>query len=134
MSGKKLGERVRRGVAVVELAVVSPLLFALLFGIIEFGWLFTVQHTMVSAAREGARVGVLQGSTLEEVEAQIRAFLAPMNLQDRVTIEITEATFDDPFVQVRLTVPREEVSLVGDFFGFVGGTLEGEAVMRMEGM
>jgi hypothetical protein len=119
---------------VVELAIVSPLLFALLFGIIEFGWVFTAQHTMVNAAREGARVGVLQSSTMDEVEAAIRAFLTPMNLQDKVTIEIAEATFDDPFFRVRLTAPREQVSLVGNFFGFTGGTLEGAAEMRKEGM
>ncbi len=134
MPGTKPGQRVRRGAAVVELAIVSPLLFALLFGIVEFGWVFTAQHTMVNGAREGARVGVLQGSTLDEVDAAIRAFLTPMNLQDKVTIEITEATFDDPFFRVRLTAPREEVSLVGNFFGFVGGTLEGAAEMRKEGM
>jgi Flp pilus assembly protein TadG len=94
---------------VVELAIVSPLLFAMLFGIIEFGWLFTAQHTMVNAAREGARLGVLQGSTVEEVQQRIREFLAPMRLEDKVTMEISEATIDDPFFRVRLTVPREDV-------------------------
>ncbi|MFQ5806855.1 MAG: TadE/TadG family type IV pilus assembly protein, partial [Phycisphaerae bacterium] len=38
MSGKKPGKRMRRGVVAVELAIVLPLLFSLLFGIIEFGW------------------------------------------------------------------------------------------------
>jgi Flp pilus assembly protein TadG len=134
VSGKKRSRRARRGAAVVELAIVSPLLFAMLFGIIEFGWLFTAQHTMVNAAREGARLGVLQGSTVEEVQQRIREFLAPMRLDDKVTMEISEATIDDPFFRVRLTVPREDVSLVGNFFGFVGGTLEGTAVMRKEGL
>jgi hypothetical protein len=106
----------------------------MLFGIIEFGWLFTVQHTMVNAAREGARVGILQGSTVQEIEQRSRELLEPMGLQDQVYIEITEATFEDPFVTVRLTVPREDVSLVGNFFGFTGGMLEGQATMRKEGM
>ena len=35
--------RRRRGVAVVELAVVLPLLLALVFGIIEFGWVFMIR-------------------------------------------------------------------------------------------
>jgi Flp pilus assembly protein TadG len=130
--GKRPLGRVRRGVAVVELAIVSPLLFAMLFGIIEFGWLFTVQHTMVNASREGARVGVLQGATVEEIEATTREFLAPMGLNDRVTINITEAIPSDPFVTVQVTVPREEVSLVGNFFGFSGGMLEGTTTMRQE--
>jgi Flp pilus assembly protein TadG len=116
------------------MAVITPFVFALLFGIIEFGWLFTVQHTMVNASREGARIGVLQGSDVADVEAQARSFLEPMGLDDDVTVEITEATVDNPFVTVRLTVPREDVSLVGNFFGFVGGTVEGTTTMRKEGM
>lgn len=133
-SGEKWIRRMRRGVAVVEMAVITPFVFALLFGIIEFGWLFTVQHTMVNASREGARIGVLQGSDVADVEAQARSFLEPMGLDDAVTVEITEATVDNPFVTVRLTVPREDVSLVGNFFGFVGGTVEGTTTMRKEGM
>jgi Flp pilus assembly protein TadG len=134
LGGKKSAEQMQRGAAAVELAVVSPVLFAMLFGIIEFGWLFTVQHTMVNAAREGARLGVLQGVTLEEIQEETIQFLEPMGLEDQVTIAITEATVDDPFVTVRLTVPREDVSLVGNFFGFVGGMVEGTATMRKEGM
>jgi Flp pilus assembly protein TadG len=131
--GRKLADRVRRGAAVVELAIVSPLLLAMLFGIIEFGWLFTVQHTMVNASREGARVGILQGATVEQIEATTRAFLEPMHLSDRVTVNITEATEADPFVTVQVTVPREQVSLVGSFFGFSGGILQGSTTMRQEG-
>ena len=134
MSGKKLVGRTKRAAVAVELAVVSPVLLAMLFGIIEFGWLFTVQHTMVNAAREGARLGILQGSTVDDIEQQTREFLEPMGLDQEVTIDVTEATVGDPFVRVRLTVPREQVSLVGNFFGFEGGTVEGTAAMRKEGM
>jgi hypothetical protein len=134
MTRKKPGQRVRRGAVVVELAILSPLLFALLFGIIEFGWLFTAQHTMVNAARDGARLGALQGSTVEEVEQHICSLLETTALAGNVTMEISDATIDDPFFRVRLTAPREAVSLVGNFFGFAGGNLEGVAVMRKEGM
>ncbi len=130
--GKKRGGVVKRAVAVVELAVVSPVMFAMLFGIIEFGWLFTVQHTMVNASREGARVGILRGASVEEIEETTRSFLAPMGLNDDVTVTITEATVEDPFVTVQVTVPREDVSLVGNFFGFEGGMLEGTTTMREE--
>ena len=59
VSGRK---RVRkaRGAAVVEFAVVLPLLLTILFGIIEYGWVFMVRQTLQTAAREGARVAVLQ--------------------------------------------------------------------------
>ena len=131
-TGKKRMKHNQRGTAVVELAVVSPVMFALLFGIIEFGWLFTAQHTMVNASREGARIGVLRGATADEMEETARTFLAPMGLDDQVTIAVTEGTVDDPFVTVQITVPREDVSLVGNFFGFSGGMLEGTTTMRQE--
>lgn len=133
-SGKRLRGRLRSATATVELAVVAPLMFAMLFGIIEFGWMFTVQHTMVNAAREGARLGVLQGTTVSEIEAESMSYLSAMGLDSSVAIDVTEATVDDPHVTVRLTVPREDVSLVGNFFGFSGGTVEGVATMRKEGM
>ena len=132
IQGKKRVRRWRRGTAVVEMAVVSPLLFAMLFGIIEFGWLFCVQNTLVNASREGARVGCLRGASLDDMLETTQNFLTPMGLVEKATINITEATLDDPFVTVQITIPRADVSLVGNFFGFTGGQLEGRTTMRQE--
>ncbi|MBZ0258666.1 pilus assembly protein, partial [bacterium] len=44
-----------RGSATVEFALVLPILMLLLFGIIEFGRVLSVQHLLNTAAREGAR-------------------------------------------------------------------------------
>ena len=126
--------RWRRAAAAVEMAVVTPLLLAVLFGIIEFGWLFTVQHTLVNAAREGARTGVLQGANADDVVAVVQNYLSPMGLDGSVTVTVTEATTEDPTVIVDLSVPRVEVSLVGSFFGFTSGELEAHCAMRKEGL
>ncbi len=128
------GRRLALATVTVELAVVSPVMFAMLFGIIEFGWLFTVRHTMVNAAREGARVGAIQGTELGDIEARITEMLAPMGLDGKVSSNIVEATIDEPTVTVTLTVPQAAVSLVGNFFGFEMGTVEAFASMRKEGM
>ncbi len=48
-----------RGAAAVEFALIAPLLFALFFGIIEFGLYIYNQQMLTNAAREGARVGIL---------------------------------------------------------------------------
>jgi len=131
---RQKGKKLALAAVTVELAVVSPVMFAMLFGIIEFGWLFTVRHTMVNAAREGARVGAIQGTDASDVEARVIELLAPMGLEDKVTIAITEATTDEPNVSVLLTVPQANVSLVGNFFGFEQGTISAFASMRREGM
>ncbi len=47
----------RRGAAIVEFAVIAPLLFFLIFGMIEFGRVIMVMQVMTNATREGARLG-----------------------------------------------------------------------------
>lgn len=43
------------GAAMVEMAIVLPLLLLLVFGIIEYGRLYNAQITLTHAAREGVR-------------------------------------------------------------------------------
>jgi Flp pilus assembly protein TadG len=51
--------RSEKGQAMVEFALVLPLLLALLCGIVDFGWLYYNQITLNNAAREGARYAVI---------------------------------------------------------------------------
>jgi Flp pilus assembly protein TadG len=58
----KVDSRHRRrdeGQALVELALVTPLLFVLLFAIIDFGWALRAYVTINNASREGARFAVV---------------------------------------------------------------------------
>ena len=50
------------GSSLVEFAIILPLLFLLLFGIIEFGIFMHDRAILINASREGARAGVLYGS------------------------------------------------------------------------
>ncbi len=128
------GKKQRRGAAAVEMALVMPVLFLMVFGIIEFGWMMSVQNTLVNAAREGARLGALQGYDAADMQQRVVEYLTPMGLQDTVSMTITEATEENPRVGVELTVPRSEVSLLGNFFGFDSGTMNARCWMRKEGM
>jgi len=49
----------QNGAAVVEFAVVLPLLLLFVFGIIEFGFLMYNQAMLTNASREGARGGIV---------------------------------------------------------------------------
>ena len=51
-----------RGAALVEFAIVLPLLLLLAFGIIEFGFLLYNKAMLTNASREGAREGILFNS------------------------------------------------------------------------
>jgi Flp pilus assembly protein TadG len=124
----------RLGAVAVEMAIVTPLLLAMLFGIIEFGWLFTVRSTMVNAAREGARLGALEGVTESEIVNRTSELLAPMHIDDNCSVTVSMPTDENPTVTVNVAAPRSSVSLVGNFFGFTSGTITGSASMRREGM
>ena len=123
-----------KGAAVVELAVVLPLLLTLVFGIIEFGWIFMVRETLVNASREGCRVAVLQGSIQQDVTDQVNASMAGAGLSN-YTVQITSSTPSDPTETVKVLIPYADVSLLAGYF-FGGSTdfnLSATTVMRKEG-
>ncbi|BEL08723.1 pilus assembly protein [Actinoplanes sichuanensis] len=58
------------GAAIVEMAIVLPVLLLILFGIIDMGRLLQQHIQLTAAAREGARLGALNG-TVAEVKTKI---------------------------------------------------------------
>jgi hypothetical protein len=54
-----------RGATIVEFAMVLPVFVLLLFGIIEFGRYFFVQHTLQFATREGTRLALVGGTLVD---------------------------------------------------------------------
>ncbi len=124
----------RRAAAVVEMAVVTPLLLTMLFGIIEYGWVFTIKQSMTNAAREGCRLATLQGSTTNQVTDTVEAYLNSTGLQSTdYTVVIKRAETDDPIEQVTIRVPYKQISLLGGFFGKTDWTIGTTCTMRKEG-
>jgi Flp pilus assembly protein TadG len=121
-----------RAAAVVEFAVVLPLLLTILFGIIEYGWVFMVRQTLQSAAREGCRVAVLQTSTASSVYQRVGEVMTPTGLST-YTVSYTASTEVSPVERVVVTVPYADVSLMGGFFGPRDFDLGGSCSMRKEG-
>jgi Flp pilus assembly pilin Flp len=71
---KKLPRRFRkreRGASAVELALVLPILLALVMGIIEFGWIFNGYIIINGAAREGARLAA-RGELESVIETRVK--------------------------------------------------------------
>lgn len=63
--------RDERGAAAVEFALVAPLLFMLVFAIIDFGFGFHAWDATQNAAREGARAGAVNPD-VALIEARVR--------------------------------------------------------------
>lgn len=55
--------RSEKGAAVVEFAVILPLLLLIVFGIVEFGFMLYNKAMITNAAREGARYGIVAATT-----------------------------------------------------------------------
>ncbi len=129
----KLPDR-RRAAALVEFAVVAPLLLTLLFGIIEYGYVFLVRQTVMHAAREGCRVAVLQSTTepYTEVTERIAEIMGTVGMSN-YTLTMTHATLENPRETVRISIPMSEVSLVGSLIPHSADEVVGTAVMRKEG-
>lgn len=116
----------------VEMAIVTPILLTLLFGIIEYGWIFTLRQALSNAAREGARVAVLSGSSDTEINTRVTEYLQPYGMTTHV-VAITHATTNDPTEVVKVTVPYADVTLLGAFFGTTDYDLGATCSMRKEG-
>ena len=129
---RRVNRPTRRAAAVVEMAVVLPLLLTILFGIIEFGWTFMVYQSLTNAAREGCRVAVLEGSTTAEIESRIGEYMDLVGQGDYEII-ITRSTDATPTETVVVRMPYASVSLLGGFFGPTDFNIAGKACMRKEG-
>lgn len=63
------GIRGRRGQALAEFALVLPVLFLLIAGIIEFGRAWNIKQAVTDAAREGARYTVVRDDAVPDTVA-----------------------------------------------------------------
>jgi Flp pilus assembly protein TadG len=80
-----------RGAALVEAAVVIPLLLFVCTGILEFGRAYQTWQVLTNAAREGARVAVLPGVGNDAVRDRVEAYMTAGQLTrvDEAEIDVT---------------------------------------------
>lgn len=126
-----------KGAAVVEFAVVLPILLAFLFGILEFGRVMMVNHTLNNAARAGARIAALPGADNSSVLDAINEELSGCGLSYDDCVfdpaDVSTADRDDP-ITVTVRVNYESIGFVTGYFPMLSGKqLVGTVVMRKEG-
>ena len=81
-----------RGQALAEFALVLPMLFMVLFGIIEFARAWNIKQAVTDAAREGVRYAVIADDrTLADAKARIEERLALASIEAS-TITFSSAT------------------------------------------
>ncbi len=125
----------RRGTAAVEFALVAPIFFMLVLGMIEVGRAVMVQQILTNASREGARRAVLDGATASDVQTFVNTYLANTSLP-AATITFPQgnpesATFGAP-VEVRVSIPFSQVSWVPAPMYLGEQNLVASSIMRRE--
>lgn len=127
--------RERRGAALVEFAMVAPVFFLFMVGAIEFGRAIMVQEVLTDASREGARVGILDGSTTSDVTAAANSYLSAMNVSGTaVTVSPQNPGSSSAGTQVTVTVsvPYNSVSWVPAPWFLGGATLTASTSMMRQ--
>jgi len=115
----KMSERSkRRGAAMVEAAIVFPLLVLLTLALIEYGWLFINIQNTTSATRHGARMAVTPDETSAEVIAAVKAMMDRTRMGDTgYTISIVPSDVSSvdrgDTIKVTVTVPYGSLNLTG---------------------
>jgi Flp pilus assembly protein TadG len=104
----------RKGAAIVEFAVVLPIIVVLVLGTIEATSMIFLQQSLKLAAYEGARTSIVPGAELENVEAACARVLEARRIS-ATTIAVQPANFaSEPYG----TLIRVEVSAECDSNSF----------------
>lgn len=103
-----LPHRARTGAVAVEFAIVSSILFILVFGLIEFTRIGAIRHSVDNASYEAARHVIVPGATAEEAKDIAREFLGKLAITNPTIIispdPIGEGTSE---VTVDISVPLQ---------------------------
>ncbi len=120
------------GQAIVEFALVLPILLLLLCGIIDFGWLYYNQITLNNASREGARYAVIHyDPSIDWKDAAESRIMASM-----VGVENAVAFVSDPQGQQITAMVTADVPILTGFTSTIVGSktlrLHAKCTMRLE--
>jgi len=78
----------QRGAALIEAAVTLPLILLVAVAIFEFGRAYQTWQVLTNAAREGARVAVIAGTTDAQVESTVRNYMTVGSLSKATTAPV----------------------------------------------
>ena len=139
--------RSNRGVALVESALVLPLVLLLSVSVFEFGRAFQSWMVLTNASREGARLAAMPSGNPTDAEGRVRQYMqsgqlsghasAPVSVDRSATIMVNGVpesaslvAIDYPFNFIMLQ-PVAQLVVAGSLTG-APLTIHAESVMRNE--
>jgi Flp pilus assembly protein TadG len=122
-----------RGLAVVEAALIMPLIVLLVLGILEYGWMFLKSYQVGNAARVAVRQAAMPDGMSDEVIAKANQLLAEAGLAGTVTLTPTLVQDALPPQTVTVEITASYVPLTNAPLLPVPNTLHAFAVFNKEG-
>ena len=131
----KRTKQARRGAAVVEFALVAPLMIMLTFGLIEIGRIMLVKQTATHASREGARISIRPNADDDDVLDRVNEELAVIGITNAI-VETEPPILDQAApgspVTVRVRINAADVTWIPGFFDWALTEIVAESAMRRE--
>jgi Flp pilus assembly protein TadG len=81
--------RSQEGAALLETAIVLPIILVVCVGIFEFGRAYQTWQVLTNAAREGARAAIITGTTDAQVTTRVRNYMQGGALPNYSTANVT---------------------------------------------
>jgi Flp pilus assembly protein TadG len=119
------------GQSVVEFALVMPIFVILLFGIIEFGRLWMTVNVMTGAAREGARVAAIYGTSSGQARTAAQNVLSAGHVSGAIIAVSGPNASGEVVVSVSLTYSTLTGAIIPGLANSM--QLSQSATMRWEG-
>ena len=137
--------RSQKGAALLEAAITIPLILMICVGIFEFGRAYQTWQVLTNAAREGARIAILSGTTDADVTTRVQNYMQGGGLPNYATARViinrnVPLTGPDTASQVQINYPFQFIVLQPVVRLVVRGattgspiTMRSTALMRNEG-
>ncbi|WP_330476077.1 TadE/TadG family type IV pilus assembly protein [Terrabacter sp. C0L_2] len=125
--------RSERGASAVEFAIVFPILFLVIAGIVDFGRAYFYQIQLANAAREGARAAVIGTLTTTQIQDRAKAGVggipaADLSFPGMVTCGTTNASVTVQ-ASFQWLIMGPAIRMVGGTWG-AGNVLSSTAVVK----
>lgn len=108
----------RRGLSLIEAAIVFPLLLLVLIGVIEYAWMMLKNQEIKNASRHGARIAVREISTNAQVSTAISALMTSAGMGGSgYVVTLTPADVSTVLpgntITVNISVPYTNIDFTG---------------------
>jgi Flp pilus assembly protein TadG len=127
--------RGRSGAALVEMAIVMPILCLLTLGLMEYGWVFLKVSQINQAARQGVRTAVRPAATEADVKAAVAGMMTQAGIPATKYV-LTYTNISVPIgtpITVHVSVVYDKVTLTGTGLVPLPDKIQGVGTMSKEG-